>query len=611
MASYSLTQNVASAAIALSAGQSLAVQNLGSSDATIAVQGSHDGTNYSDVGWLTLSKTTASALGTVDMKGCLYAKLTLTSPTSVSVDAYPFDSRASSSAGAGALVVIDGSGATLDQSATGRTGGTYETYRRQHKNMTGKALKGVVLVFGNFYKSSNTEADYLSQIVVKASVQRYVNSDVTDQTGPRRRAYFNGLKTVTIDPGMLVYSQYIPFDLGVGETFFTYTAVTPQGSNTVRPASYNEATGTTASGGRNTGDGRNNGTDVTESGTVTIQDTNQTYTPLAVLGVVADGSRVPCVALCGDSLVQGFNDAGFARDFGAWAVRGFGGYTGLLGQTAATYSVPFVNTGYGSETAAQFAIDTNQYNRQGVAAYCTHELHEYGTNDLGTALATTKKNILNAACRAMVAGRRVIRTTLLPRATSTDGYKTGGNQSTIANESTRVSINQWIRDTSASGFVAQATAQAQARNPLAAGCVVLDICAPVECNSSGVLTADAGFILPYTGAVDFTGTAQAGTTTSAVKVTTGTTTLDQYRGYVVRRVANNEIRCIWYHTADSAGVTTFNLRDAFSTMSSGDSIEVYQCPISDGTGGIHYSSYGHKIIGDYVNALVPVLTGFF
>lgn len=88
MPSYALTQNAFSAAVTLSPGQALSVQNLGSSDASIDVYGSHDGSNYSRVGSAKLTALTGlDPVARIDMEGCAYAKLLLVSSTGVTVDA--------------------------------------------------------------------------------------------------------------------------------------------------------------------------------------------------------------------------------------------------------------------------------------------------------------------------------------------------------------------------------------------------------------------------------------------------------------------------------------------------------------------------------------------
>lgn len=582
-------------------GGTLLVQNITGAGRSATYYGSRDGglTFPVTIGTVTLGD---KEIAFIDPEGMGVVRFS--SPVAGS-----FSVQEVGGASAGPLVLVSDNNQLLLNTATGKTGGTYETHRCYHRNISGKAIKGIRLVYGNFTSSGGTEAAGPNSIVVAASFQRFGTS-VSDQTGERMVATFNGAKTVTIEPGATVISDFIAVDIGVGEAFYTLNAVTPSGSNTIRPCGNIERGGGTAQGGRNNGEGANTTTDVTVTGTVTVGIGNQSWRPIAVVGLTSDGSRTAAVACIGDSFPAGNTDNAFSRDSGGFVPRGFGGWSGYDGLTPTGSGVPFSALGIGGETVAQAVILDNLRQRFLTSGYCTHVMLEHGTNDLGGVTATIQANMLTMAVRHMVAGRRVIRTTILPRATSTDGYKTGTNQTVGANETQRTTLNSWIRDTGPTGFVAQATEAARVRNPVAAGCMVLDICVPVEVNASGVATLNGGLWTPWTGAIAVTDVAAAGSTTSAVKIA-ASVAIDTYRGYTLRRVANSELRTIWYHAAHSGGVITMQIRDAFSTMTAGDDLEIYPTPVADGTQGVHPGSWGHKLMGDYVQANLAALTAFF
>lgn len=509
----------------------------------------------------------------------------------------------------GSVGIISDIGMNLE-ATTAAVAGTWDTYRTRFRNLSGRPLKGIYLVYSNHVKSGTTESiSGLAQIQVRAAFQRN-GTTVSDQTGERLIAMFAGQRTGFCDPGANLVSQFIPCDIGVGETFYVVTAVTCT-SGVVRPWGPRDIYGGVSTGGRNTGEGQTLGTDQSVSGNVSIKTANKHYCPCAILGVAADGGPFSSAVLYADSIGSGNNDPGYGRDSGGWFERAFAGQSGPWGNTSTySYSRGFSRLTYGGEKAQDFNSLSNFQARFPIGAFATHEVHAHGTNDLGQANLQTW--ILNAAVRAMVAGRRVIRCTILPRTDSTDGWKTAASQTTNSTETGtggRQTVNSWLRDTSSAGFVAQAVAAAIARNPNAAGCKVLDLCVPIEVNSSGVLTLNGGRWIPYTGALTFNTTAGVGTSTSQLVLTGVSSTIDLYRGMQVRRVANNEIQTVWYHPA-GVGNTTVQFRSTFAAFASGDAFEMYTAPF-DSTTGVHPSSYGHQQLADYVNPLIPDLMGFW
>lgn len=102
----------------------------------------------------------------------------------------------------------------------------------------------------------------------------------------------------------------------------------------------------------------------------------------------------------------------------------------------------------------------------------------------GVTLADMKVSLLSQVRGFSLGGaRRVIVATSLPRTTSSDSWATAGNQSTVAGETARTGLNDWIRDTSATGAKAQSGGLIW---------MVVDPCSGVEVNAANALTQNGG-----------------------------------------------------------------------------------------------------------------------
>ncbi len=172
-------------------------------------------------------------------------------------------------------------------------------------------------------------------------------------------------------------------------------------------------------------------TDKTMSGSVTQSSTN--LAPLAIIGT----TDKPSFAILGDSIGQGQGDTNTDRlgDFGIVmrSVGPLGGYMNL--------------TRSGDQADKIVASHTN---RAALLTYASHMILEDGTNDIYTLGATDAALRLDVAAvwgymTGLGGGRKAYQTTILPRATSSDGWITRGNQSTTNGHDKKITFNAWLR----------------------------------------------------------------------------------------------------------------------------------------------------------------------
>ena len=223
------------------------------------------------------------------------------------------------------------------------------------------------------------------------------------------------------------------------------------------------------------------------------------YGPRLVLGKPAYGATgTAFVAICSDSIGAGSGDTG--NGSGGWIVRGLGS----AGQFNYT-TVPVIHIGVKGTTGTYFAnstgnLYTNSLRRRRQAFGAPYFFLSYGTNDLFGSLRTVaqlQSDNLSIASGAARKGSKVIVSTLVPRTTSTDAWATAGNQAVLAQESSRLAYNAWLRAGApidgSGNAVAVGTAGAilagQSGHPF---WKTIDPCQYVEVNASNVLTQDGG-----------------------------------------------------------------------------------------------------------------------
>lgn len=186
--------------------------------------------------------------------------------------------------------------------------------------------------------------------------------------------------------------------------------------------------------------------------------TSSGYGPAAVLGLTPD-RVLPSLGLMGDSIMAGTADYGFIglANGGGFGVRAALGQAGARGfDTAVVPPLGHISSGVGGDKGSAFAT-AGGLRRTGLLSMCTTILCNYGTNDLGTPdpASTIASNLLTIAARFTGQRRKFLQTTILPKPTSTDGWRTIANQSlaSATQEGHRRQLNSWILKTGAQSTV--------------------------------------------------------------------------------------------------------------------------------------------------------------
>ncbi len=380
---------------------------------------------------------------------------------------------------------------------TGRsiaTAGTFHSFRVAHTNKTGKTIVAVRLGYAHYGAGGGTEASNTNSIQVKAAMEF---EGLIAQTGYRTPAFFNGSRLATIAPRGLVWSEPLSCRWAPDATIYERVGVTvdTNGGSYFR-GSY--LRGGTTNGGDNTGEGLVEGTDAVDANNTTSTVGNA-YSAVAIIGIAEDGSIVESIYGLGDSITAAEDDAALGIHDGGHFQRAFINYPKAWGAI-------------GGETLQQVLDLKNFFVRWEVAKYATVIFDGHGRNDLaqGRTAAQLKADILTDAYRWMAQGKRYVKSTILPETGSSDGWFTVANQTLSPFNAARVEVNQWLRDTGPTGFVAQAEAAVAALD-VRGDAMVVNTCRDLECNASGVLANDGGYVLPATTSFD-TGTAsQTGT----------------------------------------------------------------------------------------------------
>jgi hypothetical protein len=476
------------------------------------------------------------------------------------------------------------------------TPGTYDTARIRHDNLTGKPVSSLSLVYANYAPAGSTEVANPNGITVQAAIERLSNNGATVQDQPCVPVYAaNGLSGIysgfPLDRRVLLTTIPVPFFVPPSGTVFERTAVTPTtGTAFPRGGCLYGGTGTWAT---NNGEGATAGQNYAAGLTINENPAVYYYSASALLGALSDGSVATSVALIGDSIMVGTDDAGFG-----------GGFVGGPGQRIFS-TTPHILLGCPGEKLADIAqpsgLTGNFFIRGALMGLCTHVVSNYGRNDVeqGQTLSQYKANLLALALLCMASGQHFAQMTIFPAPTSTDGWFTATNQTAqdaTTKDPLRNSINSWLRDTSSSGFVAQANAQVTGY-AFPGQAAIIDISAPIECNASGVLTAGGNLILGSQSAVAATGTATAATSTSITLGSANWTPTSMpatpgfagYGLYVVSGTGAGQMRGIVYN---SATMLTTDL--VFTTTP--DTTSVFKVYLALGMNGVHALSTGYAMM---------------
>lgn len=350
----------------------------------------------------------------------------------------------------------------------------------------------------------------------------------------------------------------------------------------------NGTAGGTNYDGLNTGEGLANGDYTTNMQTYFSPQANgNIYSPVAILGRTSTPQQT--VAIIGTSIAAGTGDMGYVYASGGFITRALTNQMALCYNPATDPLYAYVRVPLGSSKIVDFAnfLNTNQLNRSWleISELATNVISDFGTNDLSSGLTTMKTVTLNLAAYYMSRGIKYYSCTIIPKTNSTDGWQTVANQTTQGTtiENTRTGFNAWLRDATASGFVAQANAQASTTG-LAD---YMDICKYLEVNSSNVLTQDGGFWRIPTGVAEVTGTVS--TASNYQWTVSNTFTANQYKGWnfvMTSGAAVGKQGCIFYNSSNIINVSTA----IGATTANGDSFKLTLLTTVD---GVHPSTQGH------------------
>lgn len=153
--------------------------------------------------------------------------------------------------------------------------------------------------------------------------------------------------------------------------------------------------------------------------------------PIAMLNSSSKRGRV--VAIVGDSIAAGYGDLPSATR----------GYLDLAMRTSG--SVSYLQLSRGGERAVEWGSTPSAHPRRGAMLLgCTDAVHEYGTNDVATMGVLANVQAALVKSWTMLAGRglRTTQTTILPRGSSSDGWRTTTGQTPSSTEPVRVAVNE-------------------------------------------------------------------------------------------------------------------------------------------------------------------------
>jgi lysophospholipase L1-like esterase len=484
----------------------------------------------------------------------------------------------------GGLSIVSRVAANFGASTSNLTAGTNNTSRIRHQNLTGGKVLSLCPVYAHWGPSSSTESQTPGDWTVKPSIEP--EGTASDQSAPIRMAA-SGRRPFQLDRRAVVVTDEIDYLIEPAAYFYERCEYS-SASGTIAVGRHQIARGGTATWGVDTGEGADSSQSRADAGTIT-NNTSSAYSASLMLGRTLSGLITTSIVIVGDSKAVGSHDAGFGPNAGGWASRACANFAGG-------------NLAIAGEKLSQAIVPTNFMTRFAISKFATHILCEYLTNDVlnGDSVATMKASVLAFAYKFMSRGQNFIQATVPPLTDSSGGWRTVGDQTVRANEANRTGINDWIRDTSATGFAAQAIA-AVAAIPDAGWADFIDPCLGIEVNGSNVLTLNGGFVKQPTATTD-TGTATsgaAGTITNSGK----SYTVNGLKGLVVYTTGGTgagQVASITHNTATVISVTP-------SWAVTPDNTTTYEIYDGNSVDGTHESTAGHTLVAASVEPKLTTL----
>jgi len=300
------------------------------------------------------------------------------------------------------------------QSGTTATQAMFRTSHTALVNITSAAL-----VLQNFStKTYNSDAPFVPDTGPGAATT--VTASIEYPAGTFTQIKFSGLASGTIPNGDLLVSDYATVSIPKNAQFWTRryylnaNAIVNQGGNDFRVA-LGDATVIGTSGVA----------DQTLGGTV-ASNTGLILFPIGIVGPSAS----PSVVIVGTSIAAGVGDT---LDLG----------TVLHGYSESLTTTPQVNVAQGSATTLGWISDHPIC--QKMFQFCTSMLTDHGENDYTITDTATCLSRLQTLY-ALMAGRQICQTTMLPRVAATsDGFTTLAGQSGFTDLAQQEALNSALR----------------------------------------------------------------------------------------------------------------------------------------------------------------------
>jgi hypothetical protein len=473
------------------------------------------------------------------------------------------------------------------------------TSRLMHGAATqGQTATRVRLVYAN-YRNTNGLADESSPnfIRIKAALERLSPEGPTVQDQVPVPVTFGGSETIEIAPGEYVVSDPIDFPLEDGQRFFTRTM------QWVYLPTDQMVGGLTTSGGAtyeasDYGEGAAPG-DLTYTGTITPGVVRGVLSPVAILGETPTPLRT--LAVCGDSIMAGADDAGFRANGGGFGERVALRQTGRAEDSSIVPYCGYVRLARGGELVKGMVQSQLRFD---LSCMATTILENYLNNDLGDVSANNpstvqlKADMVAAVKRWTDRGKTVIVTTITPRMTSTDGFTSTLNQTPRQDPDIRESVNDWLRDPA--GLVAEVGApEGMVR--------IWDIAGFVEATDEFGTPMPEGYwkaepLMEDQGVVS----SPINLSTASFRDRSRTWVENKYRGYTVmflEGAAAMQSRTIRNNQQDGR----FTVRTALKAVpAEGDHFGIFSGILT--SDGVHPTSDGHRMIAarfDYERLMAP------
>lgn len=398
--------------------------------------------------------------------------------------------------------------------------------RSQHSSARALTTFRVVYgAFGRMFDSATVFSPESTQQQTLSAGRNYYRSSIEYPLGTITAVTFNnGEAGVYLNPGQFAVSDPITVAIPKDTVFYSRTYI--KAGRLTNVGTFNAGQINSSQ----TNEGRKLSSPATdEIATVPLSGLTAFVTPPAPLSIVADAHDTgKSVLIVGDSIADGNGEVvqGYA-----WPEMGFAGATVNVSLETATHSasgVAVMNFGCGNLRADQ---DTNVNLMQARLAFArrmTHVVIALGTNDLvaSRSSAQLQADLLTHITAYAATGARVLIATIPPNTTSSDNWRTTGNQTVLASEAARVAVNTYIR-TLPSPAIA-----------------VLDLAAQVESS------LNSGFWGTFT----TTGTASGVPTVTAVPDTSGFRTGDiVYANGLLRTVVSKTATTVVFNANVTAG----------------------------------------------------------